>query len=100
MPLHSDKPIGLMGAMKDMMSKSPMKIMIKKHCDSDHEEDQCSSSQEELISHHLDDIKEALQKCIQALASGDLKEVVDNAVLIQSSSKDVEELVTKKDVKI
>lgn len=47
-----------------------------------------------LVEHHLDDIEEALQKAFQALEVGNYKEVVDNVVIIQSSSMDAEELIT------
>lgn len=48
----------------------------------------------ELIKHHLEDIKEALSKCHGALELGDMDELKDNIVILQSGALDVEELIT------
>lgn len=48
----------------------------------------------EVLKHHLDDIKEALQLCYKSMSKKNTKEVLDNLAILQSSALDAEEIIT------
>lgn len=54
----------------------------------------------EVLKHHLDDIKESLMLCYEALSSKNQKEILDNLAILQSSALDAEEIITGKKPKI
>ncbi len=101
MSIHG-KMLGLTSALPQII-----KIMTKGDpSEEDHQEDggcpheEESKSQMQMVRHHLDDMKEALVKCFNALEAGDRREVLDCAAIIQSSATDVEELISEKETKL
>lgn len=52
------------------------------------------NEQIQLIKHHLDDIREALEDAYSYLEDGNLQEVKDNIIIIQGSSIDAEQIIT------
>jgi len=96
MSIHG-KMLGLTSALP-----KPIKVAIIKK-GGDHQEDggcpheEEPKSQMQMVRHNLDDMKEALVKCFNALEAGDRREVLDCAEIIQSSAADVKELVSEKE---
>lgn len=54
-------------------------------------------SRQELIKHHLQDMKEALSKAHGCLEMGDMEELQDQMAILVSSAADVEEVLEQKD---
>lgn len=88
--------------MEKIIEMSNMKLtrIIREMVNTDHESQLKEKDLDLVLKHHLDDIREALDKAEEAFIRQDLKEVVDNIIIVQSSSLDVEQLITGKEPKL